>query len=133
MVAQAREIAHAARAAVRLTDKISDYPGRLSGGQQQRVAIASALAMEPVLLLFDKITSALNPQLTGEVVRVFEELATHGRTMILVTHEMGAAQRVATQIVFVHNARVCERGTPQQVLNQPATPEPQSFRSAVIQ
>jgi polar amino acid transport system ATP-binding protein len=131
-LAQAREIAHAAIAAVRLTDKTSEHPGRLSGGQQQRVAIARALAMEPVLLLFDEITSALDPQLTGEVVRVLEELAAQGRTMILVTHEMGFAQRAATQVVFVHNARVCERGTPQQMLNQPATPELQSFLSAVI-
>ena len=131
-LAQAREIAQAAIAEVHLTDKAAEYPGRLSGGQQQRVAIARALAMEPVLLLFDEITSALDPQLTGEVVRVLEELAAQGRTMILVTHEMGFAQRAASQIVFVNDARVWERGTPQQILNQPATPELQSFLSAVI-
>lgn len=131
-LAQARDVAHAAISAVHLTDKVAEYPGRLSGGQQQRVAIARALAMEPVLLLFDEITSALDPQLTGEVVRVLEELAAQGRTMILVTHEMGFAQRAASQIVFMHNARVWERGAPQQILHQPSTNELQSFLSAVI-
>jgi len=128
----ARKLAHDALAAVHLTDKLNDYPARLSGGQQQRVAIARALAMEPVLLLFDEITSALDPQLTGEVVRVLEELAAQGRTMILVTHEMGFARRAASQIVFMHNSRIWEHGPPQQVLENPKNPEFQTFLSAIL-
>jgi polar amino acid transport system ATP-binding protein len=129
---EAQGLAHGALAAVHLTDKVNDYPARLSGGQQQRVAIARALAMEPVLLLFDEITSALDPQLTGEVVRVLEELAAQGRTMILVTHEMGFARRAASRIVFMHNARIWEQGTPHQMLENPKTPELQTFLSVIL-
>ena len=129
---KARAIARDAIAAVHLDDKLSDYPARLSGGQQQRVAIARALAMEPVLLLFDEITSALDPQLTGEVVRVLEELAAQGRTMILVTHEMGFARRAASQIVFMHNGRVWEQGLSQQLLDNPRTDELKTFLSAIL-
>jgi polar amino acid transport system ATP-binding protein len=128
---EARRIAHEAIAAVHLTDKLNDYPARLSGGQQQRVAIARALAMEPVLLLFDEITSALDPQLTGEVGRVLEELAVQGRTMILVTHEMGFARRAASRIVFMHNASIWEQGPPGQLLENPRTDELKTFLSAI--
>jgi polar amino acid transport system ATP-binding protein len=131
-VGEARKIAHEAIAAVHLIDKLNAYPARLSGGQQQRVAIARALAMEPVLLLFDEITSALDPQLTGEVVRVLEELAAQGRTMILVTHEMGFARRAASQIVFMHNACIWEQGPPQQLLENPRTDELKTFLSAIL-
>jgi polar amino acid transport system ATP-binding protein len=131
-VAKARKIARDAIAAVHLADKLKAYPSRLSGGQQQRVAIARALAMEPVLLLFDEITSALDPQLTGEVVRVLEELADQGRTMILVTHEMGFARRAASEIVFMHEGRIWEKGPSQQLLENPATDELKLFLSAIL-
>jgi polar amino acid transport system ATP-binding protein len=129
---EAKRLAHAALAAVDLQDKLAEYPARLSGGQQQRVAIARALAMEPVLLLFDEITSALDPQLTGEVVRVLEKLAREGRTMILVTHEMGFARSAATKIVFMHEARIWEQGSPARILDDPRTPELKTFLAAVV-
>jgi polar amino acid transport system ATP-binding protein len=130
---RAKQLAREALAMVDLTDKLAEYPARLSGGQQQRVAIARALAMEPVLLLFDEITSALDPQLTGEVVRVLEKLAAQGRTMLLVTHEMGFARKAASQVVFMHDARVWEKGPPSRLLDAPQTPELRAFLSAVLQ
>jgi polar amino acid transport system ATP-binding protein len=88
--------------------------------------------MEPVLLLFDEITSALDPQLTSEVVRVLEELAAAGRTMILVTHEMGFARRAASQIVFMHNGRIWEHGQSQKLLNNPRSDELKTFLAAIL-
>jgi polar amino acid transport system ATP-binding protein len=88
--------------------------------------------MEPVLLLFDEITSALDPQLTGEVVRVLEKLAAQGRTMLLVTHEMGFARKAASQVVFMHESRIWEQGPPSRLLDNPQTPELQAFLSAVL-
>ena len=95
---------------VDLEDKLHAYPTQLSGGQQQRVAIARALAMQPRLMLFDEITSALDPELVGEVVKVLERLATSGMTMVLVTHEMGFARRTADTLVFMHQGRSGRRG-----------------------
>ncbi|MGI9349337.1 MAG: ABC transporter ATP-binding protein [Amylibacter sp.] len=100
---------------VGIDDKISFYPSQLSGGQQQRVAIARALAMEPKALLFDEPTSALDPELVGEVLRVMKDLAEEGRTMIVVTHEMGFAKEVSDRIMFIHQGQVDEEGTPSQV------------------
>jgi ABC-type histidine transport system ATPase subunit len=100
---------------VGIDDKISFYPSQLSGGQQQRVAIARALAMEPKALLFDEPTSALDPELVGEVLRVMKDLAEDGRTMIVVTHEMGFAKEVSDRIMFIHQGQVEEEGTPNQV------------------
>lgn len=100
---------------VGIDDKISFYPSQLSGGQQQRVAIARALAMEPKALLFDEPTSALDPELVGEVLRVMKDLAEEGRTMIVVTHEMGFAKEVSDRIMFIHQGQVEEEGTPSQV------------------
>jgi ABC-type histidine transport system ATPase subunit len=100
---------------VGIEDKINFYPSQLSGGQQQRVAIARALAMEPKALLFDEPTSALDPELVGEVLRVMRDLAEEGRTMIVVTHEMGFAREVSDRIMFLHNGLVEEEGTPTQV------------------
>ena len=100
---------------VGIDDKISFYPSQLSGGQQQRVAIARALAMEPKALLFDEPTSALDPELVGEVLRVMKDLAEEGRTMIVVTHEMGFAKEVSDRIMFIHQGQVEEVGTPNQV------------------
>jgi len=101
---------------VGIDDKISFYPSQLSGGQQQRVAIARALAMEPKALLFDEPTSALDPELVGEVLRVMKDLAEEGRTMIVVTHEMGFAKEVSDRIMFIHQGQVEEEGTPSQVV-----------------
>lgn len=100
---------------VGIDDKISFYPSQLSGGQQQRVAIARALAMEPKALLFDEPTSELDPELVGEVLRVMKDLAEEGRTMIVVTHEMGFAKEVSDRIMFIHQGQVEEEGTPSQV------------------
>jgi octopine/nopaline transport system ATP-binding protein len=102
---------------VGILDKINSYPSQLSGGQQQRVAIARALAMEPKALLFDEPTSALDPELVGEVLRVMKDLAEEGRTMIVVTHEMGFAKEVSNRIMFLHNGLVEEEGTPKEVFD----------------
>ena len=123
---EARERAHAVLAQVGLADKAKNYPSQLSGGQQQRVAIARALAMQPQLMLFDEVTSALDPQLTGEVLRVMEKLAADGMTMILVTHEMAFARRVANEVIFMHKGRVWEHG-PASILDAPETTELRDF------
>ena len=95
------------------------YPAHLSGGEQQRVAIARALAMDPAVMLFDEPTSALDPELVGEVLRVMRSVAEEGRTMIVVTHEMGFAREVSSQVVFLHRGRIEEQGPPRQLLLQP--------------
>ncbi len=123
--------ARAVLAEVDLSDKLDAYPARLSGGQQQRVAIARAMAMEPTLLLFDEITSALDPELTHEVVSVLERLTAKGRTMILATHEMGFARRAATQVVFMHEGKVWERGPPEVIFASPRTTELAQFLAAM--
>jgi polar amino acid transport system ATP-binding protein len=113
---------------VGLADKAKSYPAQLSGGQQQRVAIARALAMEPKVMLFDEVTSALDPELVGEVLAVMEQLATsHGVTMIVVTHEMGFARDVADRIVFMDQGVVVEDGSPGQILDRPGTERLRTF------
>ncbi len=108
---EAREMARAALERVGLDEKANHYPEQLSGGQQQRGAIARSLAMEPKVMLFDEVTSALDPKLTGEVLRVIEKLAESGMTMIMVTHEMNFARKVADRVIFMHRGLVHEEGT----------------------
>jgi polar amino acid transport system ATP-binding protein len=129
---EAREIAREVLARVGLEDKLDAYPSQLSGGQQQRVAIARSLAMRPKLMLFDEVTSALDPELTGEVLKVLEAVAQEGMTMILVTHEMGFARRFGSRVVFMHEGRIHEEGQAAAVLAQPKTPELTTFLSAVL-
>ncbi len=113
---------------VGLADKAGSYPSQLSGGQQQRVAIARALAMEPKVILFDEVTSALDPELVGEVLAVMTDLAeSHGVTMIVVTHEMGFARDVADRIVFMDGGVVVEQGDPRKVLENPESERLQAF------
>jgi len=115
---------------VGLPARVADqYPAFLSGGQQQRVAIARALAMEPEIMLFDEPTSALDPELVGEVLKVIQGLAEEGRTMILVTHEMGFARKVANQVVFLHQGQIEEIGHPDDVLGKPKSERLQQFLS----
>ena len=130
--AAARELALGVLKRVGLAEKIDAYPDQLSGGQQQRVAIARSLAMQPKLMLFDEITSALDPELTGEVLKVLEQVAAEGMTMILVTHEMGFARRVATRVVFMHEGKIWEEGGARDVLEKPRTPELSTFLDAVL-
>jgi polar amino acid transport system ATP-binding protein len=104
---------------VGMLDKIDEYPARLSGGQQQRVAIARALAMDPEMMLFDEATSALDPELVGEVLAVMRGLAEEGMTMMVVTHEMGFARRVADRVVFMADGYIVEEGPPAQVIDAP--------------
>lgn len=111
---------------VGLAEKADAYPEQLSGGQQQRVAIARSLAMKPQLMLFDEVTSALDPQLTGEVLKVMEKLASEGMTMILVTHEMAFARGVADKIIYMHQGLVWEEGDA-GILSDPQTPELRQF------
>ncbi|SEO40059.1 amino acid ABC transporter ATP-binding protein, PAAT family [Paracoccus alcaliphilus] len=125
---EARQVASDVLAKVGLADKASAYPEQLSGGQQQRAAIARSLAMQPKVMLFDEVTSALDPKLTGEVLRVIEQLANSGMTMIMVTHEMNFARRIADKIVFMHEGKVHEQGGP-EILSAPATPELRDFVS----
>ena len=113
-------------AKVGLADKAPAYPEQLSGGQQQRVAIARSLAMQPKVMLFDEVTSALDPELTGEVLHVIEDLAAGGMTMVMVTHEMAFARKVADQVLFMHRGRVWERGGP-EILSSPQTAELRQF------
>jgi ABC-type polar amino acid transport system ATPase subunit len=112
---------------VGLSDKRNEYPSRLSGGQKQRVAIARALCMEPKVLLFDEPTSALDPELIGEVLRVMEDLAHGGTTMIVVTHEMHFAREAADRVVFMENGVVIEQGPPEQMLDAPQVEETKHF------
>ena len=122
----ARELAMEALEHVGLADKAEHYPEQLSGGQQQRVAIARSLAMRPKVMLFDEVTSALDPELTGEVLKVIGRLAAEGMTMILVTHEMAFAREVADKVIFMHQGQVWEEGAP-AMLAAPATPELRQF------
>jgi polar amino acid transport system ATP-binding protein len=117
---------------VGLADKAESYPAQLSGGQQQRVAIARALAMRPMLMLFDEPTSALDPELVGEVLAVIRELARSGKTMMIVTHELGFAREVADTIVYMDGGTIVESGPPTQVLGNPRETRTQAFLSAVI-
>ncbi len=112
---------------VGLADRVGHYPSQLSGGQQQRVAIARALAMEPAILLFDEPTSALDPELVGEVLRVMQDLAAEGRTMIIVTHEMQFALEVSSEVVFLSKGSIEERGRPSNVLKSPKSEALASF------
>ncbi len=107
----------------------NQYPSQMSGGQQQRVAIARALAMEPEVMLFDEPTSALDPELVGEVLKVMQKLAEEGRTMIVVTHEMGFARNLANHVMFLHKGCVEESGPPNEVFNNPKSPRLQQFLS----
>ena len=122
-----RERAEALLASVGLQEKRTSYPRELSGGQQQRVAIARALAMGPKLMLFDEPTSALDPELVGEVLAVMTSLARDGMTMVVVTHEIGFARRVADEIVFMDAGEVIERGAPSAVLDAPAHARTREF------
>jgi len=124
--------AEAMLAKVGVADKRDAYPAELSGGQQQRVAIARALAMEPRLMLFDEPTSALDPELVGEVLKVIRDLAAEGRTMLLVTHEMGFAREVANRILFLHQGRVEEEGAPADLFNNPRSPRLRQFLASVL-
>ncbi len=125
--AQARVLADEMLAKVGLSDKADSYPSQLSGGQQQRVAIARALAMRPSVLLCDEITSALDPELVNEVLRVVEQLTKEDMTLILVTHEMRFARDVGSKLVFMHQGKVHEEGPPKQLFAAPTTPELRQF------
>lgn len=114
---------------VGLLERRNHFPGQLSGGQQQRVAIARAIAMNPSLMLFDEVTSALDPELVGEVLKVIQGLAEEGRTMIMVTHEMSFARKVSSQVLFLHKGLVEEQGAPEDVLGNPKSERLQQFLS----
>ena len=129
--AEARERAQAELARVGLADKAAAYPARLSGGQKQRVAIARALAMDPEVLLFDEPTSALDPELVGEVLRVVESLAEESMTLLMVTHEMNFARKVADRVVFMHAGRIHEIGAAEELFGEPKTAELKQFLSVV--
>jgi ABC-type histidine transport system ATPase subunit len=118
---------------VGLYERRDYYPNHISGGQQQRAAIARALAMDPEVMLFDEPTSALDPELVGEVLRVMRELAEEGRTMIVVTHEMGFARDVSSEVIFLHQGRIEEQGAPQQVFSNPGSERCRQFLTGNLQ
>jgi polar amino acid transport system ATP-binding protein len=130
---ECKQKAEALLARVGLADKVHEYPDRLSGGQQQRVAIARALAMDPHVLLFDEVTSALDPELVKEVLDVMRELASEGMTMVVVTHEMGFAREVASQVVFMDAGVVVEHGKPAEVLENPKEERTKRFLGLVLE
>ena len=130
---EADQVARAVLDRVGLAEKADSYPAQLSGGQQQRVAIARALAINPEMMLFDEATSALDPELVGDVLDVMRTLASEGMTMLVVTHEMGFARRVADHVVFMDQGVVCEQGPPDQVLGSPQTPRLQQFLEKVLE
>ncbi len=129
--AEARAIALLSR--IGLEHKANDYPDRLSGGQQQRVAIVRALAMEPMLLLLDEITSALDPELVAEVLSIVRELAREGMTMLLATHEMGFAREVASKVCFLFGGVVHEEGPPEQIFDNPRQERTRAFLKSIIE
>jgi len=112
---------------VGLADKADQYPARLSGGQKQRVAIARALAMDPDVMLFDEVTSALDPELVGEVLKTMRQLADEGMTMLVVTHELGFAFHVANRVLFLNEGTILEQGEPQSILKRPETTRMREF------
>jgi polar amino acid transport system ATP-binding protein len=117
---------------VGLSEKEESFPSQLSGGQQQRVAIARALAMEPKMMLFDEVTSALDPELIGEVLAVMKDLADEGMTMAVVTHEMGFAREVGTRLIFMDEGLVVEEGDPRAIMEDPKTDRAQAFLGEVL-
>ena len=131
--AEAREQAMEWLSRVGLADKADSYPDRLSGGQQQRVAIVRALVNNPRLLLLDEVTSALDPELVGEVLTMIRDLKGEGMTMVLATHEMGFAKQVADKVVFLDGGRVLESGPPAQVLGDPTEPRTRQFLARIIE
>jgi len=131
--AEAEEKGRALLERVGLGDKLNQYPETLSGGQQQRVAIARALAMEPHVMLFDEVTSALDPELVKEVLDTMRELAEEGMTMLVVTHEMGFAKEVGDQVVFMDQGVIVEQGKPEQVLDSPREERTKKFLGLVLE
>ena len=131
--AEAEERADALLARFGLVDKRDDYPDRLSGGQQQRVAIVRALAMDPDVLLLDEVTSALDPELIGEVLNVVRELARDGMTMLFATHEMGFARDIADRVVFLDEGLVLEDGPPERIFRNPTEPRTRAFLQRIIE
>jgi len=129
---EAREKGTALLERVGLGDKLAQYPERLSGGQQQRVAIARALAMEPHVMLFDEVTSALDPELVKEVLDTMRELASEGMTMLVVTHELGFAKEVGDQVVFMDGGVIVEQGPPAEVLENPREERTKQFLGLVL-
>ncbi len=113
-------------------DKHGEYPDRLSGGQQQRVAIVRALAMDPELMLLDEVTSALDPELVGEVLEVIRELASAGMTMVIATHEMAFARETANRVCFLEGGVILEHGTPEQIFTAPREPRTQQFLQRIV-
>jgi polar amino acid transport system ATP-binding protein len=130
---EARAKSEALLARVGLSDKLEEYPERLSGGQQQRVAIARALAMDPHVMLFDEVTSNLDPELIKEVLDVMRELAAEGMTMIVVTHEMGFAREVGDQVAFMDHGLIVEEGPPEEVLGNPREERTRRFLGLVLE
>jgi ABC-type polar amino acid transport system ATPase subunit len=131
--AQAEASAHELLQRVGLEEKARQFPHQLSGGQQQRVAIARALAMRPKCMLFDEVTSALDPELVGDVLRVMRTLATDGMTMIVVTHEMGFAREVADRVVFMADGAIVEEGPPNEIFSRPKNERTSQFLRSVLQ
>ena len=129
---QAEEEARALLSRFGLEDRAGEYPDRLSGGQQQRVAIIRALAMKPDLLLLDEITSALDPELIGEVLDIVRELAEQGMTMLIATHEMGFARDIASRVVFLDEGRIAEEGPPDRIFTEPQNPRTRQFLDRII-
>ena len=130
---EAEERALALLKRIGLEQKAMEYPDRLSGGQQQRVAITRALAMEPMLLLLDEITSALDPELVSEVLSIVRDLAREGMTMLLATHEMGFAREVASKVCFLYGGVVHEEGPPDQIFGNPAKERTRAFLKRIIE
>jgi polar amino acid transport system ATP-binding protein len=131
--AEARSRATELLERVGLADKVDEYPSRLSGGQQQRVAIARALAMDPKLMLFDEVTSALDPELVQDVLDVMRELAKEGMTMLVVTHEMGFAREVANEVIFMDQGVIVEQGPAKQVIDSPKEERTKRFLGQVLE
>ena len=129
---QAESVARELLARFGLADKAAEYPDRLSGGQQQRAAIVRALAMRPQLLLLDEVTSALDPELVGEVLDVIRELAAGDMTMVIATHEMSFAREIARQVCFLDEGIILEQGTPDQIFTSPSQPRTQQFLDRII-
>jgi len=130
--AEATEAALALLEKVGIAEKAAEYPDHLSGGQQQRAAIARALVMEPAVMLFDEPTSSLDPELVGEVLRVMRALADEGRTMIVVTHEMGFAREVASKVIFLHEGGIEEEGPPSAVFARPSSERCRQFLAGYL-